>query len=115
MLVAAGMGAVALVLAGWLIGHGFAEARTADRYVTVKGVAEREAEADLALWPLSYVATDDDLARAQGRIDADTRRIYAFLVRMGLDTTQAEVQSLEVTDKMADPYRNGPIGTRFIV
>lgn len=115
VLVAAALGAVALTLAGWLIGRGFAQARTADRFVTVKGVAERNAEADLALWPLSYVETDDDLGRAQARIDADTRRVYAFLARMGLDTTQAEVQSLEVTDKLADPYRNGPMGTRFIV
>ncbi|MGH7658087.1 MAG: SIMPL domain-containing protein [Gemmatimonadales bacterium] len=104
-----------IVLAGWFIGHGFAEGRSGERYVTVKGVSERPADADLALWPLSHVATDDDLALAQAAIEADTRRILAFLARHGLDTSQARIQSLEVTDKLADPYRTGPMGNRFII
>lgn len=107
--------ALGLVLAGWFIGHGFAVGRSGERYVTVKGVSERSAEADLALWPLSHVATADDLTSAQATIEADTRRIYAFLARHGLDTSQAPVQSLEVTDKLADPYRTDLTGNRFII
>jgi hypothetical protein len=37
--------AVGLVLAGGAIGRGFTDARLGDRYVSVKGVAEREAMA----------------------------------------------------------------------
>ena len=33
--------ALGLILGGWLVGQGFVKARTVDRYVTVKGVAER--------------------------------------------------------------------------
>lgn len=38
-----------LVIAGALIGRGFARGRERDRFVTVKGVSERPARADLAL------------------------------------------------------------------
>ena len=57
LILAAGMIVAALVLAG-----GFVRSRSADRYVTVKGISEREVTAGLALWPLRFVATDDSLA-----------------------------------------------------
>ena len=42
--------------------------RTSDRTVSVRGVSEREARADLAIWPLHIVAADNDLAAANARI-----------------------------------------------
>jgi hypothetical protein len=56
--------ALGLAAAGWLAGTGLARSRTADRYVTVKGISERDAQADLALWPLRLVVSDNDLGRA---------------------------------------------------
>src|SRR5262245_17490269 len=107
--------AVGLVLAGGAIGRGFSDARLADRYVSVKGVAEREAMADLALWPIPFVAADDDLVRAQASINETTKKIRAFLVAQGLDTSQAQLGSLRVTDRQANPYQAGEAGRRFIV
>jgi len=40
--------AIGIALGGWLAGRGFVASRTADRFVTVKGVAERDVQADLA-------------------------------------------------------------------
>jgi hypothetical protein len=57
--------AFGLVLCGWFVGHGFLRGRSADRYVEVKGLAEHEVTADLALWPLRYVSTGDNLPVAQ--------------------------------------------------
>lgn len=96
----------ALVLAlgvsagGWLAGTGFARMRTADRTVSVKGVAEREAQADLAIWPLRLVATDDDLGRANAALERNVQQVRAFLRDNGLDSTAAEitVQEFRVED-----------------
>jgi hypothetical protein len=107
--------AIGLVLAGGAIGRGFSDARLSDRYVSVRGLAEREAMADLALWPIPFVAADDDLARAQATINETTRKIRAFLVSQGLDTSQAQLGSLRVTDRQANPYQAGEAGRRFIV
>ncbi len=115
--VAATILALGIAVAGWFAGHGFVQSRRADRYVTVKGLAERDVQADLALWPLQIVATDNTLARAQAEIERSTREVLRFLTRHGLDTAGAELQGLEVTDRMANRFggERTPGETRFVV
>jgi hypothetical protein len=107
--------AVAIVLAGGLVGRGIVQFRLADRYVSVKGVAERDVAADVGIWPLRFVSTDDALERAREKIEADRRRVLAFLRRAGIDSTQVSLRGLEVTDAQANPYSQGPVRSRFIL
>ncbi len=74
LLVASGIAA-----GGWFIGEGLLKARSADRYVTVKGLAEREVKADLVIWPLRYAVTADDLATLQRLSDESEKKVRAFL------------------------------------
>src|SRR6185503_2610333 len=94
--------ALAIVVAGFLIAGGIQRFRIADRYVTVKGVAERDVEADLAL--------------ARQKIEADRRSVIRFLARYGVDSSAVTLQRYEVTDDEANPYRGGNRApNRFIV
>jgi hypothetical protein len=79
--------AVGLVLAGVFVGSGFARGRSADRFVTVKGVAEQDVRADLAIWPIRIVATDNDLATAQAHLQANIRGVLHFLADQKIDTS----------------------------
>ncbi len=96
-----------LALAGWLVGNGFAQGRSADRFVTVKGVAEREVKADLALWPLRVVASNDDLAHAYAALQESLAKLREFLTRQGIDLADSEVQSFSVTDANAQQFGGG--------
>jgi len=107
--------ALGLAVAGWFVGHGFLEGRMSDRFVTVKGVSERDVMADIALWPIRFVSTDNDLGRAQARIDEGKNAVLAFLRKHGIQESQVEVQALEVNDILANPYRSGPTDSRFII
>ena len=108
--------AIGLALAGWFVGHGFASVRAADRFVTVKGVAEREVKADLALWPIGLAATDNELSVAQSRINQNVTKVMGFLVANGVDTAEVALQGLRVTDRLANPYgQQERIGSRFII
>lgn len=105
-----------IALAGWFVGNGVREIRTADRFVTVKGVSEREAKADLALWPILLAVPDADLGAAQSRINQNIAKVTAFLRANGLDSTEVELQGLRVTDTFANPYNPaGRQGPRFVV
>ncbi len=107
--------AMGLALGGWFVGHGFARGRTASRYVEVKGLAERQVAADLALWPLRFVSTGDDLAVAQAEITKDTRAVYSFLARHGIDTAAVQLLALEVSDAEANRFQSERGGTRFVI
>ena len=112
---AAAILAVGLAAAGWFVGHGFIRGRAADRYVTVKGVAERDVKADIALWPLRFTATDDDLGRAQQRITSNATAVYDFLARHGIAKEQAELRELEVIDLLANQYGERSSTSRYII
>jgi hypothetical protein len=92
-----------LVGAGFLVGRGFASGRAADRYVTVKGLAESLVKADLAVWPLRITATGNDLGRAQEQIDAALATMTAFLTEQGIEPAAIQPQRVEVTDLLAQP------------
>lgn len=116
ILPAAAIVALGLTAAGWAAGDGFARARLGDRYVTVKGVAEREVEADLALWSLTFVAAGNDLGAVQAEIAGNVDRTLAFLSRFGIARDQVELQSLRVQDVRANLYRGDqPISDRYAV
>jgi hypothetical protein len=107
--------ALGLALSGWFVGHGFASGRSRDRYVEVKGLAEREVTADLALWPLRYVSTGDDLSVAQAQITRSTRQVFAFLSKHGIDTVSVQLQALEVSDAYANRFPGERGGPRFVI
>jgi hypothetical protein len=114
-LIASALLAVGVACAGWFIGKGFIESRSTDRYVTVKGVAEKAVEADLVIWPIRYVSTGNVLEDVQSKITNDAAIVTTFLEDMGLPDAAIEVQPADVTDLFAQAYRSGPVPNRFIL
>ena len=108
--------AAGVVLGGLAIGGGFAKSRSGDRFVTVKGVSEREVQADLALWPLTILSADNDLSAAQQRIERGVREVLAFLARNGIDTAAVIMQDYRVTDVFTNQYRSPDnISSRYAI
>jgi hypothetical protein len=107
--------ALGMTLGGLGIGHGLYNLRGADRFVTVKGVAERTVEADLALWPMRFVTGGNSLAEAQAELKQDAEAVMAFLATAGLAAGDIRVLSIEVTDKAAQAYGPSDYRTRFVL
>jgi hypothetical protein len=115
-LVAAILVAVGLAAAGKFVGDGFRMGRAADRYVTVKGLAERTVTADLAVWPIRVTATGNDLGAVQSTVDQSVDSLTVFLVGEGLPKEALERGRVEVNDLMASPYRpEGADKARYII
>jgi len=107
--------ALGVAAGGLFAGAGVSKVRTVDRTVSVKGVAEREAKADLAIWPLRLVATDDDLTRASATLERSVASVRAFLKAQGLDSagTEVSVQEFSVQDQRT--MGNYQTGSRYII
>lgn len=103
-------------LGGYFIGNGFYEARS-ERYVTVKGLAERDVRADLALWKISYTASGADLNTANADAERQQTTITAFVKARGFGADEIEAQPTIVTDTFANQFQSGPRnpGERFII
>ncbi|WP_454016883.1 SIMPL domain-containing protein [Azospirillum sp. Marseille-Q6669] len=114
-LAAAAFLAIGIAVAGWSAGREVAQVRLADRFVTVKGSAEREVKANLALWPVRFVATGDDLSAVQAKTAADEKAVLAFLERYELSADAVVSRSLDLVDLLAQAYRQGPADQRYIL
>jgi len=95
--------------AGWFAAQGLARLRTEDRYVTVKGLAERYVDADLVVWPIKHSVAGNELAKVQAALDANTGRIREFLLAAGFKSEEIATSSPRLTDQEAFAYgENAP-------
>jgi hypothetical protein len=83
--------------------------------VTVKGLAERNVKADIALWQIQFAETGNDLAGVQATIQKDDAAITAFLRQHRLGADAIAFHSVQVTDRAARNYGNDQYKTRFVV
>ncbi len=93
-----------VAMAGKFVGDGIVQNRTADRYVTVKGLAERDVVADLSVWPITIVASGDQLEAVQADIDADIAALSGFLEQSGFAAADVSLGRIQVEDRVAAGY-----------
>lgn len=109
-----GLVALGLVGGGALIGQGVVNARAGDRAVTVRGLAERDVKADLAVLPIRFTASGEVLSEVQARIDGDLAIVRQFLKAQGYPDSAVDLGRLEVADTRSREYGT-QTGPRFIL
>lgn len=108
--------AVGIALGGCFIGKGFYKVREADRYVTVKGLAEVAVAADKAFWPIRFSVASDDLSQAMLNIRGNEKIVREFLKSYGIEEADITINNFEVVDRKADPYNSSNYeGSHYII
>lgn len=103
-IVAALLIALGVLGAGWFTFKGLVAIKTQDRYVTVKGSAERIVNADLLVWPLPHTVGGNDLAEVQQHLDANTTTIRKFFLDSGFKAEEIVVSPPRLEDRWAYAY-----------
>lgn len=102
-----------IAVAGALVGEALMESRT-QRHVTVKGLAEREVDADLAIWPIAFKEAAQELDALQRRIDERRAIIASFLESAGFPRTAISFGAPRITDLHADPVPGNRQPFRYV-
>ena len=114
-IIAAALIALGIMCLGWSIKAGIDNFANKDRKVNVKGLAEREVEADKVTWPIVSKELGNDLPELYNKIGVTQGKIKAFLLRSGIQEAELTVNAPQVVDLNAREYgeRNQPY--RYIV
>lgn len=108
--------ATGLVLGGFFPGYYYYHAKMDANFVTVKGLAEKDVRADLAVWNLKYVVTGEKLQPAEAELQRQQKVIFDFFKKVGFSSDEIALGRLETNDLMANPYHNNNGSqTRYIL
>lgn len=110
-----GMLFLGLVFGGWMLGSQIKDIKLADRYVSVRGLAERNVKSDIAIWTLTVSASGDDYAGVLQRAADGKSKTLAFLSGAGVQSNEVSAASPDVTDKQAREYGTNDKGPRYLV
>ncbi|RUT73271.1 SIMPL domain-containing protein [Ancylomarina longa] len=97
---------IAIVVAGYFIGHTHKLAKQYDRSVQVKGLSEKEVKADLAVWPVNITLTGNDLMELKRRIEQQNKAVYDFFVDQGFTAGELTLGSVNINDAQANVYNS---------
>lgn len=101
-----------LAILGFLLGKAALDYKQLDRSVTVKGLAERELNADIVIWPVQFTLADNDLQQLYESIERDSGKIRTFLAANGISAGEISQAAPAITDKSANMY-GGDSGAPF--
>lgn len=98
--------AAGIALGGFFPGYYYYKAQISNRTVTVKGLAEMDVKADLAIWKIKFKTTGNDLSVVQQKINSDAKTIQNYLLSQGFTDDEIVVDRMNTNDLMANPYRD---------
>ncbi len=105
---------VGLMVLGIMIPVAVKEYRSFDRTVVVKGLCEKEVEADKVIWPITYKVMSNDVQSVYDMTDNSNAQIMDFLKSGGISEAEITVSVPSVSDKLANEYGDNNRAFRYI-
>lgn len=102
-----------IIIAGLSMSIAFYNTRATERYVTVKGLAERNVDADLAIWPITFKETGNDLAALYSTVQLKRQIIRQFLLESGFEEPEISLSAPSIRDAQAEPIYGEQVMPRY--
>lgn len=93
-----------LVLLGVFISNGLGKIADSDRFVTVKGLAEREVMANKVTWTIPYYCVSNDIQELYNNLEYNQSYIIDFLVDNGIEVKEIYTSTPSISDRLAGQY-----------
>lgn len=98
-----------------VLGRSLQESRSGDRFVTVRGFAEKEVKADLAVWPMKVRVAGDDLLEVNQSADEARKKVLRFLDENEIRPEDIASQNVRVLDRQVNDYAQANDALRYMV
>lgn len=98
---------IAIIIAGYFVGNIQTNAIEASRSVEVKGLSEREVNADLAVWPIQITLAGNDLKTINETIEDQKTQVKDFFTQLGFSDNELNMGSTNIQDTRAQIYYGG--------
>ncbi|MDY6935598.1 MAG: SIMPL domain-containing protein [Spirochaetota bacterium] len=95
-----------LAILGHLLASAVIKFKEYERTVIVKGLSEREYEADIVIWPIQFTIASNVLGNLYNSIESNASKIKIFLESNGINSNEISFSSPAITDKSAQQYGN---------
>ncbi|MDX1365652.1 MAG: SIMPL domain-containing protein [Arenibacter latericius] len=102
-----------IIIAGFFIGNMHKTGKRYDRFVQVKGLSEREVNADLAVWPINITLTANDLNSLKVNVEKQNKEVYDFFIAQGFEENELTKGSTNINDVRADIYNSNSRNSEF--
>lgn len=112
-IVSAALLAVSIVILGFCVKWGIDDFANKDRKVSVKGLFEREVDADKVTWPILSKELGNNLPELYNRIAVTQGKIKKFLMSNGVKENEINVNAPVVIDLNADQYNTNQRAYRY--
>ena len=112
-IVSAALLAVSIVILGFCVKWGIDDFANKDRKVSVKGLSEREVDADKVTWPILSKELGNNLPELYNRIAVTQGKIKKFLMSNGVKENEINVNAPVVIDLNADQYNTNQRAYRY--
>jgi len=96
--------ALAVFASGFAISKGISSPKSFQRTVTVRGLSERECEADMAVWPVTFTVSGNDLPSIRKEIQVKKEIIFDFLKGHDITSEEITVKEPAITDTSTNIY-----------
>ena len=95
---------LAIIIAGYFVGNMHLKSQKYNRYVQVKGLAEREVRADLAVWPIQISLTGNDLSQLKKQLDVQKSEVEFFFTEQGFAGDELSIGVTNIQDLKTNSY-----------
>lgn len=97
---------IGLLLAGYFIGDMQRKSKAFDRYVTVKGLAERSVNANIGIWSQELNLADNNLTTLMSRLESQKQQVVSFYKKIGFTSDEILIGLANTNDASTDRYSN---------
>ncbi|MCM1138845.1 MAG: SIMPL domain-containing protein [Duncaniella sp.] len=107
--------AIAIVILGLCLKAGIDNIAYRDREVTVRGLAEREVQADLVTWPITYSLAGNDLQSIYDNVSNNNATIIKFLTSNGINEDEISVNPPDTYDAASNRYSSDSFKYKYAI